>query len=535
MSVLKLASDFVKHIACDHCGSSDANALYTDGHTYCHKCGKVVSEAANEDRERWKEEFNRAKAMKTTGEVKPIPDRRITRDTCDYYKVTQTDAKHIYPYTDEAGLYVASKVRTVANKTFAVEGQWGKTTLFGQSLFNKGGKYVTLVEGELDALAAFQMLGSKWPVVSVKNGAQSALKDCKASYEWLDTFENIVICFDDDEPGKKASAEVAELFGSKSKIVKHIEGCKDACDYLVDGKTVSFVNNWWKAETYVPDGIVDASTLWELVSTPEPTPEAIYPYKGLNELLYGFRQSELITVTAGSGLGKSQFLREILHHILKTTSWNIGGLFLEESLRKTAQSIMSISANKKLHLPDTQVSADELKDAFEDTIGTGRIFLFDHFGSTSEENILSRIKYLAKGLDCKIVFLDHLSIIISGQDLGDERKAIDNMMTKLRTLVQDVGITLIVVSHLKRPNGNQGHEDGQAVSLSQLRGSGAIAQLSDAVITLERNSMSDDPIERHTTKVAVAKNRYSGLTGPACELRYDLFTGRMNEVTLEEL
>jgi twinkle protein len=101
--------------------------------------------------------------------------------------------------------------------------------------------------------------------------------------------------------------------------------------------------------------------------------------------------------------------------------------------------------------------------------------------------------------------------------------------------VQELNITLIVVSHLKRPSGNQGHEDGQAVSLSQLRGSGAIAQLSDAVITLERNSMSADAAERHTTKVAVAKNRYSGLTGPACDLRYDVDTGRMYEVKLEDL
>jgi twinkle protein len=528
-------SEFVRHIACEHCGSSDANALYSDGHTYCFSCGVIESESSHEDRERWKEEINRANAMKTEGEVKPIPDRGITRDTCEHYKVTQTGQKHIYPYADETGAYVASKVRTVANKTFSVEGHWGKSTLFGQSLFHKGGKYVTLVEGELDALAAFQMLGSKWPVVSIKNGAQSALKDCKANFEWLDSFDSVVICFDADEPGKKAAEEVAELFGVKAKIVKHIQDCKDACDYLKSGETKSFVDSWWKAETYVPDGIVAASSLWDEVSKPEQPAEALYPFKGLNSLLYGFRPAELITVTAGSGLGKSQFLREILYHILNTTKWNIGGMFLEESVRKTARSIMSLRANKLLHLPDTKVSTEELHDAFQHTLGTDRIYLFDHFGSTSADNIINRIRYMAKACDCRIVFLDHLSIIISGQDNGDERKAIDVMMTRLRTLVQELNITLIVVSHLKRPNGNQGHEDGQAVSLSQLRGSGAIAQLSDAVITLERNSMSADATERHTTKVAVAKNRYAGLTGPACDLRYDVDTGRMYEVKLEDL
>ena len=79
-------SEFIKHIACEHCGSSDANALYSDGHTYCFSCGVIESESSHEDRERWKEEINRANAMKTEGEVKPIPDRGITRDTCEHYK-----------------------------------------------------------------------------------------------------------------------------------------------------------------------------------------------------------------------------------------------------------------------------------------------------------------------------------------------------------------------------------------------------------------------------------------------------------------
>jgi len=142
---------------------------------------------------------------------------------------------------------------------------------------------------------------------------------------------------------------------------------------------------------------------------------------------------------------------------------------------------------------------------------------------------------MAKACDCRVVFLDHISIVVSGQDLGDERKAIDNMMTKLRTLVQELEITLICVSHLRRPQGNTGHEDGQAVSLSQLRGSGSIAQLSDAVITLERNSMAEDENERHMTKIAVAKNRYNGYTGPACVLKYDMETGRMMEMQEEVL
>jgi len=533
----KTPSKFIRHVPCEHCGSSDAGAEYDDGHFYCFNCHHTEHEtdACNLSVMQQAVAPRKTPMLEVKGQIKAIPDRGISQQTCEKYGVTQDNGQHFYPYTDDAGGVVAAKVRRVADKTFSIHGSFTNARLFGQQLFHAGGKYITIYEGELDALAGYQLTGSQWPSVSIRNGAQAALKDCKAQYEWLNTFENIVICFDGDEPGKKASKEVAELFGQKAKIVKHLSGYKDACDYLIAGATKEFVNEWWRAEVYIPDGIINAASLWEEVIKPEAKAEAMYPWKGLNKLLYGLRPSELITVTAGSGLGKSQFLREILFNILNTTKWNIGGLFLEESTRKTARSIMSLHANKLLHLPDTPTTEEELKDAFDNTLGSNRIYLFDHFGSSDVDNITNRIRYMAKACDCRVVFLDHISIVVSGQDLGDERKAIDNMMTKLRTLVQELEITLICVSHLRRPTGNAGHEDGQAVSLSQLRGSGAIAQLSDAVITLERNSMAQDDNERHQTKVSVAKNRYNGYTGPACTLKYDMETGRMMEMQEEVL
>jgi twinkle protein len=530
-------SRFLRHIACEHCGSKDAGSLYDDGHTHCFSCGVTEHEGAYDERTVMRDSVAPTKKviMDIRGQCKSIPDRGISQATCEKYGVTSDGDKQYYPYHDGDGARVAVKQRDVPSKSFSISGNFNGATLFGQHLFHAGGKAITITEGELDALAAFQMQGSLYATVSIRNGAQAALKDCKANYEWLNSFDSVVICFDADEPGKKAAKEVAELFGNKAKIMQHKSGHKDACDYLIAGATKDFVNEWWRASPYVPDGIVNAADLWEEISKPEPIAEAQYPWNGLNKLLYGIRPAELITVTAGSGLGKSQFLREILFNLLKTTTWNIGGLFLEESTRKTARSIMSLHANKLLHLPDTPTTEQELKEAFDATLGSNRIYLFDHFGSSDVDNISNRIRYMAKACDCRVVFLDHISIVVSGQDLGDERKAIDNMMTKLRTLVQELNITLICVSHLKRPTGNQGHEDGGSVSLSQLRGSGAIAQLSDAVITLERNSMAENESDRHLTKVAVAKNRYNGETGPACKLKYNGYTGRMLEVEEETL
>jgi twinkle protein len=520
-------SEFVKHIECLKCGSSDGNSLYDDNHEYCHVCGNYINGDGTTEKET---KVNHKTFFLDNGEIKSIPDRKITKDTCQYYGVKSLEDRQFYPYADDSGLIVACKTRIVENKSFNISGEWKAATLFGQNLFQKGGKTVTIHEGELDALAGFQMSGSKYANVSVRNGAQAALKDIKQAYDWLMSFECIYVCFDADEPGIKAANEVAEVLGSKCKIVKHAQGFKDACDYLAAGKTAEYVKQWWAAEQWTPDGIIAGSTLWEEVNKPVEKSSALYPWPGVNDLTYGIRPAELITVTAGSGLGKSQFLREILWHLIKTTESNIGLMFMEESVRKTARGIMSLHLNKPLHLPDTFVSPEELKDAFDITLGTDRLFFWDNFGSTDIDNVINRIRYFAKAADCRYVFLDHISMVVSAQGNGDERKSIDELMTKLRMLVQETGISLIAVSHLKRPE-SKGHEEGAATSLSQLRGSGAIAQLSDIVIGLVRNAQAEDPMERNTTRVSILKNRFSGLTSPHCaSLLYNKDTGRMLEI-----
>jgi len=313
------------------------------------------------------------------------------------------------------------------------------------------------------------------------------------------------------------------------KIMKMRTGLKDASDYLQRKADSAFIEDWWKADPYVPDGIIQGSSLWDVVSQPIDKAEVDYPYSGINKLTYGIRKGELVMITAGSGLGKSQFLREIVWHILSKTEDNIGMMFLEEGVRKTARSLMSLALNKPIHLPDVDVTEEELKDGFARTLGTDRLYLFDHFGSSNLDNIVNRVRYMAKGLGCGYVVLDHISIIVSGGDVGDERKALDAIMTRLRMLVQETGISLLCVSHLKRPE-SKGHEEGAVTSLAQLRGSGSIAQLSDIVIGLERNGQANDPIERNTTHVRVLKNRFSGYTGGAGDLLYNSSTGRMLEI-----
>jgi twinkle protein len=522
------------HKPCEDCGSSDGLSINDDFSTYCFACANFTPSDQSiyteksmppetivvKDMTSFLESYN-------NGVSTSISERKLSKDTVERYGVVRNDGNYLFPYYDKDSSLCGAKVRSIKDKVFSTIGNFSAGTLFGQNIFPSGGKYVTITEGEFDALAVYQLTGSKYPAVSIRNGAAAALKNCKDAYEYLNSFENIVICFDGDEPGMKASKEVAELFGSKAKVFKPLPEYKDACDWLADGKSAAFVSRWWASEGFIPDGIVSGSTLWDEVSKPMAPADCKYPWQGLNDLTYGIRFGELVTITAGSGLGKSQVLREIAWHILQTTSDSVGLMFLEESVKKTGLSLMSLAVDTPLHLPDTSsVSDQQRRQAFDSTLGTGRVFLFDHFGSTSIGNIINRVRYLAKGLNCKYIFLDHLSIIVSAQENSDERKAIDEIMTKLRMLVQETNIALIIVSHLKRPS-DKGHEEGAATSLAQLRGSASIAQLSDMVIGLERNGQHEDPLVRNTTQLRVLKNRYSGTTGPAGCLLYNKITGRM--------
>jgi twinkle protein len=253
----------------------------------------------------------------------------------------------------------------------------------------------------------------------------------------------------------------------------------------------------------------------------------------MNDKTYGMRTGELICFTSGAGMGKSSIIRELMHHIMSNTEDNIGVLAMEENTKNTAFNIMSVEANARLYIREIreQFSKEQLQGWADKTIGSGRFFAFDHFGSISNDEILDRVRYMAKALDCKWVFLDHLSILVSGQeDNGDERKSIDILMTKLRSLVEETGIGLLLVSHLRRPTGDRGHEDGREVSLSHLRGSASIAHLSDSVVVFERNQQAEDDIEANTTTLRILKNRYTGDTGVACHLHYDKNTGRMTQV-----
>jgi twinkle protein len=536
--VMPQTSKFLRHESCPECGSSDALAIYDNGGKHCFGSGCDYHVFGDGETPMTTQELPKAKPLNMGGVVAAIPQRRLSQETCGRFGVTVEYSstgeiqKHFYPYYNtESGEICAAKVRDVKTKGFHATGDMSGAGFFGQQQCS-GNKYITITEGELDALSVYEMFNKQYDVVSLRSGASNAAKEIKEQLEWLESYENIVICFDNDKAGDAALEQVKDLFSpNKLKICKL--PVKDASDMLIANRVKDFTQLWWNAKVYRPDGIVAGTETWDKLVEKRQVKSIPYPWEGLNHITRGHRPYELVTITSGSGMGKSQFIREIEYDLLRRCEGNIGVLALEEDLARTTLGIMSVAANRPLHLEeDTPV--DELRPFWEATLGTGRYYLFDHWGSTSADNLLSRVRYMAKALDCRYVVLDHLSIVVSSQESGDERKAIDEIMTKLRTLVAETGISLFLVSHLRRSQG-KAHEDGAQISLGELRGSQAIAQLSDIVIGMERDQQNANEDIRNTTTVRVLKNRYTGETGPACWLQYDRGTGRMKEVANPEI
>lgn len=515
-------SNFLRHEACESCGSSDGKAVYDDGHTYCFVCeahqkgdGTVSPKVEQEVRA----------GSFITGTPQALTKRGITRETCSLWGYEVGDYKgqkvQIANYRDDKNQVVFQKIR-FPNKDFLAIGNSAKAGLYGMHLWRDGGKMVTVVEGEIDALSLSQAQANKWAVVSIPNGAQGAAKSVRKNIDWLEKFETVVFMFDNDPVGVSAAQECAALISPKKAKIASLP-LKDANEMLVAGRSAELLQCMWNAKSFRPDGIIAMTDLWERVSSPKEVTSFQYPYEGLNTKTLGIRKGEIVTITAGSGIGKSQICREIAYHLIQQ-GLRIGYIALEESVERTALGLVGIAVNKPLHL-----SAGEAKDYQKEFEAIApSVDLYDHWGSTDSDNLMNRIRYLVRGSECDFIVLDHISIVVSGIDEGDERRLIDNTMTRLRGLVEELKCGMVLVSHLKRPPQGKGHEEGATTSLAQLRGSAAIGQLSDIVIGAERDQQGDSP---DTTTLRILKNRFTGETGVATRLLYTRETGRLREAT----
>jgi len=522
-------STFVRHEPCDHCGSQDNAARFSDGHTYCFGCNTYTPP----DKEG--EAVTQTQAHNTNllqGNPKAIPARGLTEDDCRKFgyhigKKANGEPVQIAQYRNKNGKIVAQKIRG-RDKSFSMIGNSKDITLFGSHLWSNG-KKLCITEGEIDAISLSKSFGHKYAVVSLPSGAQSAVRAIKANFEYLNGFRDIIICTDMDKAGREAAQAIAEILPVGKAFIATLPA-KDANEALMQGKTNELIQSIYQAKPYRPDGIKTASDYRDVITVDEAASAITWPYSELNHILRGLRRSELVAVVAGSGTGKSTFCKEVIHHLLMSDQ-KVGVLALEESNKRTLLGLTGIHMSKNLLVDRLQATDDEVIEAFDDLFTDRTCVLFDSFGSNDIDTIIQRIQHMVRSHGVRYVVLDHLSILVSANE-GDERRMLDAACTKFRTLVQELDIGMIMVSHLSRPSGDRGHEAGAAVRLNSIRGSHALAQLSDACIAIQVDPEEPDSDIRH---LRILKNRFTGETGDAGTLVYDRETGRLIEEELSHL
>jgi len=525
-------------LPCPKCTSSDGYHLYSNGWGKCFACDANVPEDVTQLSIK---DAPKVSGLIQKGEHASLNKRKINADTCALWDYTKAEYNgttvQVANYKNLTGQTIAQKIR-FPNKEFKFLGDTQNIPLYGQWLWKDGGKMVTLVEGELDALSASQCQDNKWAVVSVPNGCQGAVKAVKNNLEWLLKFEKVVIMFDQDEVGQEAARKVAELLPPRKAKIASLP-LKDASEMLMAGRSKDLINAMWQASTYTPAGIVSGS---ELRKRLEERPEVIcYPWpsfmQGMNQKTYGIRLGELDVFTSGSGMGKTTLIKQFQHHFMQTTDLNQALIHLEEPLEDTAEGIIGIHIGKRLNLPDVReyVADEDYWKGFDETFGAvdadgnSRLNVYDAFGSLDETDLYNKVRYFATGLGCKVIWIDHLSILVSdlGSESQDERRAIDSIMHNLKLLTQELGVYIGLISHLKKAPQGRSFEEGYVPSSDDLRGSGSIKQLSNNVYAISRNQQEEDDRARNTSLLTVLKCRYTGRTGKADYLYFDEHTGRM--------
>jgi len=236
-------------------------------------------------------------------------------------------------------------------------------------------------------------------------------------------------------------------------------------------------------------------------------------------------------VTAGTGTGKTQVLRELKYDWLTKTDNRILDISLEEDFGQSAGGLMALHANRRIMLPDANIEEEDEKKIHKELFQDGRILFDDHAGSFGDSTLIDRINYAATVEKVNLVFLDHITIAVSDSAPGTENSTMDGFMNKLLQMVKRLNICIVVVSHLRKVGtGGKSFEEGRVPCEDDLKGSGSLKQIAMTTIALARNKYEEDPILRNTTSLHVLKCRFSGRTGPADYLNFNEDTGRMNAI-----
>jgi len=396
--------------------------------------------------------------------------------------------------------------------------------LYNQHNIQGGGKRLLITEGEEDAHAAYEMLAKYNPkVCSIPSGA-TINKDGKGvldkgileNLDLLRAFEEVYVCFDNDAAGKAITIELANVLGPVVKVVKLSE--KDASDMLKKGKQQEFVNAFFSAKLYAPEGFVTIDDIWD-EATAMPTWGKSWPWPTLTKLTYGRRLGEGIYFGAGVKVGKSESVNQIAHHVIENEEGKIALFKLEEKPSMTARKVAGKIMHKQFHVPDGPFTQDELKEGV-DKVRNG-VLLYDSYGATGWDKLKAAIRHAVVAEGCQDIVIDPLTRLTVGMNAADQNTELERISDEISKMAKDLGFFYMIFCHLKAPQTGKPHEEGGKVHSNQFHGSRAMMRACYYMVGIERDKTAEDETERNTSQFVLLEDRAFGNSG-----RFDVFYDR---------
>jgi len=515
------------------CGSSDAFSYNTGGYGRCHSCER--SYPSREPTFEWvaekyptknnisgnrnykEEEFlSIMEEPKVTTEGKYASCRGITESTMKHYGVLTYGDRQEYPYPS-GGL----KVRKMPKDFFAKNGFKGDE-LFGMNLFPAGSsKMVTVTEGEIDALSAYQMLANgsySNPVVSLPSASPSGKlwEKCK---DWLDSFEQIVLSVDNDKKGREVSETLFDLFPSKVYTVNH-GSFKDANDFLQAGKAREYKSAWWAKKKYSPAGFTSGSEDWiKAVREETPYEYTPTPVEALNKVMRGWIKGGITIVKAPPGIGKTSLFRYVQHDLVTKHGKTVANLAMEEMKSTTARGMATYELGTNVNTEEDQeynsITDDQFEEALLKVVEGDKFVSFDIDPQDPLESTLKQCTHAITIYEADFIFIDHFQRLAYLGGVDGATSALTELGVKLVELSKRRNVGIIGISHV--------NETGHTKYAK------AIEEEAIVLLELQRDKLAEDPDEKNTTHMTVTKNRPFATTGPAGMLRYDVDTTMVQE------
>lgn len=472
------------------------------------------------------------------------PSRNLSKASMEHFGIRCelstadgfTPTVHYYPYT-KGGEIVGYKKRALPKTLTAVGDIKSPVELFGQKqALVAGNKRLFITEGELDAVSLFQALkeqsaGTKWSdiipsVVSIGYGAQSAVRHLSQHLGFINSYEQVVLCFDNDEAGKLAVEEVAKLLPTVYTVPMDE---KDANEMLMKGKSIQLAKSaLFGTKKHRPPAVVSVDDLWDR-ATKFPVMGMSWPWPSLTKLTYGIRRNMIYGVGAGVGIGKTELFHEIQAHLISTHNLPVGGLMFEEDGGRTLKAFAEKMYNKPFTVPNGGYTQQELNDAIASL--RGKVWLYDSRLGKDWDEIKSAIRYMVVGEGIKDIFLDHLTALTAQVSSAEGNDLINRIMSDLSNIVNELDCTIYYASHLNPPDAGQPHERGGKVHESQFTGSRGAIKWSHYLMGLERNKDPELPEEsRNSSKLVLLKDRENGSVG-VVPLFYNRHSRKMMEST----